>query len=852
MKKIEHASPPPFKPRIRPFLGLLIALFAGLSLARTAAAAIPFQAGNYQGQIWTDPAVIPVAKAQVYVSLKAGDQPVTGATVRVIARMPGMPMGEKETVAEAVPEQPGTYVTDASFPMAGGYEIALQVSGPNGAAAAKLPVSTGQDTGGPTGAAGGSRLFPILFAAGAVVLIVFVLYRMRKTGQRIEPRAVLNRQVIGGLLLMGLMLAVAAYAVNNYRRKGAMTPIEAQAMEMSTPAPPGTSAVELATVRRGDMQSTVTYTGSAVPYVEVNVYPRVSGWITWMPSYAGDRVKAGQLLARLDTSQVEPQVAERRAGVSMAEQGVTVATSEYRQALTEVSQARAELAGRRGAVEEARANLEAAREERANTEAEAAAAEAQVRDARAQLTSAQADREYWRQAIRRTEALVREGAVSREEYQREQAQAETAAAKVRQAQAGINQALAQVRAAQSRVRKADAMIAAARTKVQQTTSDLMAHHAHVRSTQAAADAAQRRIGQSRAGVEQARASLGGATTARGYTEIRSQVDGVVTERLISPGVLVNPGQAILQVAQIRPIRLQANVAEGDLARIEAGSRVVVRDRNGAGPPVVTKVTSVTPAVDPVARTGIVEALHPNRDGRFLPGEFLTMAITTGAKADTLWVPARAVQTRTLPSGRTTSTETSAYVWVAEPGAGTEGEFTARPVDVKTGLSDGERTEILSGLREGQQVVTAGYEYLKEGGTVVPEGTRVAKTGGGMPSMPGMPGMKGGESSEGMKGTSGKSGEKGDAPGGAPPATVAVTEQGFQPGSLTLESGVPARITFVRKTDATCATEVVFPEYHIKEALPLNRPVVVEFTPKKAGEVTFTCGMNMLRGKAVVR
>lgn len=87
-------------------------------------------------------------------------------------------------------------------------------------------------------------------------------------------------------------------------------------------------------------------------------------------------------------------------------------------------------------------------------------------------------------------------------------------------------------------------------------------------------------------------------------------------------------------------------------------------------------------------------------------------------------------------------------------------------------------------------------------------------------------------------------------GGAQTATVEVTGKGFEPESLKLKAGVPAKVTFVRKTDETCAKEVVMKDYKIKRDLPLNQPVVVEFTPKK-GELTFACGMNMLKGKLIV-
>jgi plastocyanin domain-containing protein len=84
------------------------------------------------------------------------------------------------------------------------------------------------------------------------------------------------------------------------------------------------------------------------------------------------------------------------------------------------------------------------------------------------------------------------------------------------------------------------------------------------------------------------------------------------------------------------------------------------------------------------------------------------------------------------------------------------------------------------------------------------------------------------------------------------AKVIVSEKGFEPASVSLKAGLPARLTFVRTTENTCGTEVVFPSLNIKHALPLNQPVDIEFTPAIAGEIAFACGMNMLRGTVVVQ
>ena len=83
-------------------------------------------------------------------------------------------------------------------------------------------------------------------------------------------------------------------------------------------------------------------------------------------------------------------------------------------------------------------------------------------------------------------------------------------------------------------------------------------------------------------------------------------------------------------------------------------------------------------------------------------------------------------------------------------------------------------------------------------------------------------------------------------------TIVVESEGYRPSSVTLRRGIPAQLTFVRKTDATCGTEIVIPDYGINQPLPLNTPVVIKLTPKKSGRFKFTCGMDMFRGALVVR
>lgn len=84
------------------------------------------------------------------------------------------------------------------------------------------------------------------------------------------------------------------------------------------------------------------------------------------------------------------------------------------------------------------------------------------------------------------------------------------------------------------------------------------------------------------------------------------------------------------------------------------------------------------------------------------------------------------------------------------------------------------------------------------------------------------------------------------------ATIVVGTDGYQPARVRLQTGRPARLTFMRNTDQTCGTQIVIRAYRINRPLPLNTPVVVRFTPRKSGRYKFTCGMDMFRGSVVVK
>jgi plastocyanin domain-containing protein len=90
-------------------------------------------------------------------------------------------------------------------------------------------------------------------------------------------------------------------------------------------------------------------------------------------------------------------------------------------------------------------------------------------------------------------------------------------------------------------------------------------------------------------------------------------------------------------------------------------------------------------------------------------------------------------------------------------------------------------------------------------------------------------------------------EAAPAPAAGTRISMEVTGDGFVPANVTVKAGTPVTLVITRKTDETCATEILIDGTDIKTALPLNQPVEVAWTPAKAGKVKFGCAMDMMIG-----
>jgi membrane fusion protein, heavy metal efflux system len=302
------------------------------------------------------------------------------------------------------------------------------------------------------------------------------------------------------------------------------------------------------------------------------------------------------------------------------------------------------------------------------------------------------------------------------------------------------------------------------------------------------------------------------------TNVPAPIDGVVTERGANVGLNVDTATKLFTVVDLSTVWVVADVYEKDFSRVRVGSEAAITTSARPELTLRGRVTYIDPQVSADTRTAKARIEVPNSGGELRLGMYADVVVAGASGASGASVPPTAVQN---VGDRT-------VVYLANPKE--TGKFIER--EVRLGQTSGEQVEVVSGVQPGDVVVTEGSFFVRA------ERERL-----GLRPAPSTGANAGGRPASSIAGPDRET---------AQTAKVVVDEHGYEPARVTLRAGILARITFVRTTDQTCGTEVVFPSLNIKRALPLNEPVVIEFTPAKSGDIAFACGMNMLHGTVVVR
>ena len=309
-------------------------------------------------------------------------------------------------------------------------------------------------------------------------------------------------------------------------------------------------------------------------------------------------------------------------------------------------------------------------------------------------------------------------------------------------------------------------------------------------------------------------ALGPGKNQGATTNVPAPSAGVITERVANVGLNVDQATKLFTVVDLSSVWVVASLYEKDFARVRVGSPATVTTHAYPGLVLRGQVSYIDPQVSPETRTAKVRIEVPNAHEALRLGMYAETVLGEGAGVGMPTIPRSAVQN---VGDRT-------VVYLVNPKE--SGTFVER--EVRLGMAAGDQVSVLTGVQTGDVIVATGSFSLRAElerlGLRSPIGSGTAE-----PMSDSRPGAR-----------------------QVQEVRVTVTEGSFEPRRIPLRAGAPARITFTRTSDKTCATAVVFASLNIRRELPLNVPVAIEFTPDKAGDIAFACGLNMLRGTVVVQ
>ncbi|WP_429401934.1 efflux RND transporter periplasmic adaptor subunit [Mucilaginibacter lappiensis] len=177
--------------------------------------------------------------------------------------------------------------------------------------------------------------------------------------------------------------------------------------------------------------------------------------------------------------------------------------------------------------------------------------------------------------------------------------------------------------------------------------------------------------------------------------IVSPINGTVDQMDLKLGQAASPGQTGIRVVNADVLKVKADVPESYAGSVNTGNevKILVPDAQDS---LITKVTFAAKAIDPTSRSFGVEIKLPIRK-TLRPNMTAIIQIANYTKANTVVVPVKAIL----------KSETGDYVYLNQNG-------TAKKVNVKSGTTYAGNTEILSGLKNGDQLVTEGATEIEDG------------------------------------------------------------------------------------------------------------------------------------------
>ena len=448
----------------------------------------------------------------------------------------------------------------------------------------------------------------------------------------------------------------------------------------------------------------------------VKISPRVAEQILTISVKEGDTVRQGQVLARLDDTQLAAAVRKEQALLAESQAKLLQAEVTQSSVLTPVQtlirQNRASLASSRVSLSQVTRSyaqqVAAADSAVADAQSRVASAQAAIANAQAGLQSAQANQQNDNTQLARANSLFSQGAVAKQDVETasttasvQTANVGVAQAQIKVAQAGLQSAQAQLRSAQEQAAitraKGPSDIEAARSTLVQAQSQL--RNANANTVQTAAY--QANLAGLRADVQSTRADLATAQAQLAETVIRSPIDGFVSSRLADPGTLASPGTPIMNLQGLRTVWVNIPIPQEQIAQVSVGQSAAVTVDSVPGRAFTGRVFEIDPSADPSSRDFTVRLSLANPQALLKPGMYAQVSLVTQHVRQATVVPLEAVQ----------KDADGSFVWTLDA------DSTVHRQAVTTGASDDNGVAVLSGVQPGEKVVTVNAATLKDGATV---------------------------------------------------------------------------------------------------------------------------------------
>jgi RND family efflux transporter MFP subunit len=192
------------------------------------------------------------------------------------------------------------------------------------------------------------------------------------------------------------------------------------------------------------------------------------------------------------------------------------------------------------------------------------------------------------------------------------------------------------------------------------------------------------------GLSSAKGKYQAAAAGLSYSEIRSPIDGVVTDRPLFAGEMAQAGAPVITVMDTRALIAKVHLAEAQVQNLKVGAEALITIP-GADSPVQGTVSLISPALDAGSTTIEVWVKVINKDGALKAGTPARVQIASRSVKNVLAVPNEAIVTHG---------DATTVMLIGADGS-------AHTTSVKTGITNGKDTEITDGLKAGDQVVTKG-------------------------------------------------------------------------------------------------------------------------------------------------